>query len=708
MRDAQLFSQRAGEGSGVRGIPQDGVANSCKVHADLVRAAGLEITLQNGNPALLVRGTQAVGRLGRARSTRAADGHAGPVGSRPANGGVYECLPVRRDAGHHGYIGLLHRAGGKLLLQQAVSRRRLGQEQAAGGLLVQPVRQYGGRGEGDRPLPEEVHGAMQHGRLPRCHPGARMHGQPGRLADHQAGIIFKEHAEPQVHGQNTTVRRGQVPLRHHQAVRGTNHVRGLADHHAIHGDAAGFDGLLGQCAAGAETRGMQGGIQPAGGGGGGRAHGPSVALGGRRGRGLCSAPVYATVAAMQEDFLTRAVTDAVPRDLAEQKLAGGQPLRVYFGIDPTGTRLHLGHAVALRKLRALQDAGHQVIFLIGSYTAMIGDPTGRDSMRQPLSKEEVTKNFETYQQQAGTVLDLGKVEVRYNHEWLDQLTAADTLRIASHFTVQQMLTRDMFRERMKRGEDLSPMEFLYPLLQGYDSVILDVDMEVGGNDQLFNMLCGRKLQHAYGKRDKCVLTVKLLEGTDGRKMSKSYDNCIWLTDSPQDMFGKVMRVEDRLIPQYFECCTDTPMAEIKQLELQLQLSPVDEATENTTLTSVNPRDLKMRLAREIVTLYHGADAAAQAEREFTRVFSQKELPEHMPEVTVKPGDSLIDLLLTQKLLPSKNEARRLLGQGGIHLNGERVTALDAKVGDGLTPEAWSTGAVVKVGKRKFLRIKLAY
>ncbi len=381
------------------------------------------------------------------------------------------------------------------------------------------------------------------------------------------------------------------------------------------------------------------------------------------------------------DLLTRAVVEVMPREVAEEKIRSGKQLRVYFGIDPTGSKLHLGHAVVLRKLKAFADAGHKAIFLIGSYTAMIGDPTGRDTMRQPLTKEEVEKNFETYKEQASRILDFSKIEIRYNHEWLEKLSGADIMKIASNFTVQQMLQRDMFRERLEKEEDLSPAEFLYPLMQGYDSVMLDVDCEIGGNDQLFNMLCGRKLQKRYGKRDKFVLTTKLLEGTDGRKMSKTYDNCIWLEDSPEEMYGKLLRVKDDLIVSYLELATELPLSEVKELEKQLK-------------KGVNPKEIKMRLAREVTALYHGKDAAAHAEAEFTNVFTKHELPEDMPEIKAKKGSTLVDLIVENKLASSKSEARRLMEQGAVKLDDEVIKDFAAAAKPG----------VLKVGKRKFAKI----
>jgi tyrosyl-tRNA synthetase len=382
------------------------------------------------------------------------------------------------------------------------------------------------------------------------------------------------------------------------------------------------------------------------------------------------------------ELLTRAVEEVVPRKVAEDKLKSGKPLRLYWGIDPTGTKIHLGHSVPLRKMRAFQDAGHHVILLIGSFTAMIGDPTGRDELRQQLSAEDVKKNFETYIDQAKKILDMEKLEIRYNHEWLEKLTFKDILRLTGNFTVQQMLHRDMFAKRMKEDAPISLTEFMYPLMVGYDSVMLDVDVELGGNDQLFNMLAGRTLQTAFKKRDKFVLTTKLIDGTDGRKMSKTYNNCVYLTDAPNEMYGRLLSMPDNLIPLYMECCTDIPMTEVKACELALKGG------------KENPKVLKMRLAREIVTMYHSKEAAAHAEAEFENVFKNKGLPEDIQEFKAKKGMLLIDALAESKIVTSKSEARRLIEQGGIRIDDKPVTAMDAKAEKG----------IVRVGKRKFLKI----
>lgn len=383
------------------------------------------------------------------------------------------------------------------------------------------------------------------------------------------------------------------------------------------------------------------------------------------------------------ELLTRAIESVTPRPVADAKLKSGKPMRLYFGIDPTGAQIHMGHSVPLLKMRAFQDAGHHVILLIGSFTAMIGDPTGKDEMRKALTKEDVRKNYETYVEQAKAILDMDKLEVRYNHEWLEKVDFQKILELSSNFTVQQMIQRDMFAKRIKEGKPISVVEFMYPLMVGYDSVMLDVDVELGGNDQHFNMLAGRTLQTAYGKRDKFVLCTRLIEGTDGRKMSKTYNNCIYLTDAPNDMYGKVLRITDDLIPVYMECCTKLPMSEVAAAKKTL----ADGKT--------NPKELKMRLAREIVTMYHGSAAATHAEAEFQNVFGGAGgIPEDTPEVTVKPDTLLVEVLTDLKLVSSKSEFRRLVEQKGIHMNDAVVTALDAKAEKG----------IVKVGKRKFLKL----
>jgi tyrosyl-tRNA synthetase len=374
-------------------------------------------------------------------------------------------------------------------------------------------------------------------------------------------------------------------------------------------------------------------------------------------------------------LLNRGVATVIPKELGKQKLESGQQLRVYFGVDPTGPKLHLGHAVPLRKLREYADLGHHVIFLVGSFTAMIGDPTDRDAAREPLTLEQVRENFTDYQRQAQKILDFSKVEVRYNDEWLSTLQFGDIVQLASKFTVQQMLQRDMFEKRIAAGKPISLHEFLYPLMVGYDSVVLDVDCELGGSDQEFNMLAGRHLQQAFGKRDKFILTTRLIEGTDGRKMSKTYKNCVYLEDEPADMYGKLMSIKDELVATYVEVCTDMP---------------ADEVAKSLAL---HPKEAKMRLAREIVAMYHSPEAAVQAEVDWQHTFSEGAAPEHIPEHAVVAGTVYLDAL-ADALGESKSELRRLAAQGAISEVG----------GDGLADILAPIERTVslRIGKHRFI------
>ncbi|MFH1012704.1 MAG: tyrosine--tRNA ligase, partial [Candidatus Peregrinibacteria bacterium] len=367
-----------------------------------------------------------------------------------------------------------------------------------------------------------------------------------------------------------------------------------------------------------------------------------------------------------------------------EKIKKSGKIKLYLGIDPTGSQLHLGHSIPLRKLQQFQEQGHHVIFLIGSFTAMIGDPTGRDEARVPLTREQVEANFKNYKKQASKVLDFKKVEIRYNHEWLEKLSFTDVLKLSSHFTIQQMLQRDMFRERMKRGEDLSPNEFMYPLMQGYDSVALDVDLEIGGNDQLFNMLAGRKLMKALKNKEKWVLTTPLIEGIDGRKMSKTYGNTVNIEDEPGDMFGKLMSLSDSLIIKYFLLCTDVPIKTIDEIDAALK-------------DGENPKDAKVRLATEIVAMYHNAKAAEKAKAEFEKVFSKGGVPDDMPVFELKGRMNIIDLLEKCKLVESRGDAKRMIAQNAVKVDDKKITAVGEEV-------KLKTGMVIQVGKRKFARI----
>lgn len=371
------------------------------------------------------------------------------------------------------------------------------------------------------------------------------------------------------------------------------------------------------------------------------------------------------------ELLTRGLENIVPRELAAKKLRSGERLRIYWGIDPTGTQIHLGHTLSLRKLKAFSDLGHEVILVIGSFTAMIGDPTGRDAQRAPLTKEQVEQNFKDYKRQAEKILDFSKIQIRKNGDWLSPLNFSDIIKLASNFTVQQMLKRDMFQRRIEEDKPISLHEFLYPLMVGYDSVVLDVDCELGGSDQEFNMLAGRHLQQAMGKRDKFVLTTKLLEGTDGRKMSKSFNNCVYLDDAPSDMYGKLMAVKDELVATYFESATNVPMEEVSEI------------------LKGHPKEAKMRLAREIVTMYHSKAAAEKAEADWTNTFSQGGVPENIPTVSAGKLRDIVEGV-------SMSELRRLVEQGAVSsvVTGNKIESIEAEI----------KNDTLRIGKHRFLKV----
>ncbi len=363
----------------------------------------------------------------------------------------------------------------------------------------------------------------------------------------------------------------------------------------------------------------------------------------------------------------------------------GTPLRIKLGLDPTAPDLHLGHTVVLNKMRQLQDLGHTVIFLIGDFTAMIGDPSGRNSTRPALTREQIEANAKTYFEQASLVLDPARTEIRYNSEWSDPLGARGMIQLAARYTLARMLERDDFTKRFKGGIPISVHELLYPLMQGYDSVALKSDLELGGTDQKFNLLVGRELQREYGQEPQCILTMPLLEGLDGvEKMSKSKANYIGITDAPDEMFGKLMSISDKLMWKYFTLLSFRPMAEIDLLR-----SSCEEGR--------NPREVKVMLAQEIVSRFHSAGAASQALADFDARFREGAIPENLPEVLVQGAPIAIALLLKQaQLAPSTSEAMRNVEQGGVRIDGERVSDKALKLAEGTY--------VVQVGKRRFARV----
>ncbi|MGE8548676.1 MAG: tyrosine--tRNA ligase [Alcaligenes sp.] len=370
----------------------------------------------------------------------------------------------------------------------------------------------------------------------------------------------------------------------------------------------------------------------------------------------------------------------------ERSRSSGQPLRIKLGLDPTAPDIHLGHTVVLNKMRQLQDLGHTVIFLIGDFTSTIGDPSGRNSTRPPLTPEQVVTNAKTYYDQAALVLDPERTEVRYNSEWCDKLGSRGMIQLASRYTVARMMERDDFTKRFKANQPISVHEFLYPLLQGYDSVQLKADLELGGTDQKFNLLVGRELQKEYGQEQQCILTMPLLVGLDGvEKMSKSKGNYIGISETPDSMFGKLMSISDTLMWRYYELLSFRSLEDIAGLRRQIE-------------EGRNPRDVKVELAQEIVARFHSAKAAEQALENFEARFRRGEMPEDMPEVTVAGQLALLKVLREAGLVASGSEAQRNVEQGGVRIDGERV---DDK---GLQLEPGSY--VMQVGKRKFARVTL--
>lgn len=392
-----------------------------------------------------------------------------------------------------------------------------------------------------------------------------------------------------------------------------------------------------------------------------------------------------------EEILTRGVEKIYPsKELLKKSLISGKKLKIYFGVDPSGSNLHLGHAICFKKMRQFQDLGHKIIFLIGDFTSRIGDPSDKNAMRPKLSHQQVLENAKTYKKQVAKILNFesktNPCEIKFNSKWLDQLTNKEIIEIAGCFTVQQMMERDLFQKRIKEKKPIGIHEFLYPLYQGYDSVFMNIDMEIGGEEQTFNMLMGRTLMKIYQKKEKFVLTVPLLEGTDGRKMSKSWGNTVNILDSPENMFGKIMSLSDIFIIKYFVLCTDVSLERIKKMEKDLSSN------------IINPRDLKIDLAREIVSFYHNKIDAKKAENEFIRVFQKKEMPSKVFQIKIKEKSlNILDILIRTKLVSSKSEAKRLIFQKGVKI--------DKKI-----KEDWKENIFIKkelilqIGKRKFIKI----
>ena len=397
----------------------------------------------------------------------------------------------------------------------------------------------------------------------------------------------------------------------------------------------------------------------------------------------------------QLDFLSARAVDFINRDDMKKKLekaqCEGRGLRIKYGADPSAPDIHLGHVVGLNKLREFQEAGHTVVFIIGDFTGMIGDPSGKSATRPALSREQVAKNAESYKQQVFKILDPEKTEVRFNSEWLGEMKFEDVIRLTAHVTVAQLLARDDFSKRYSENRPISLVEFLYPLVQAYDSVMVKADLELGGTDQLFNLLLGRELQKIMGQEPQCVMTLPLIEGLDGvNKMSKSLNNYVGVDEAPRDMYGKLMSVPDDLMWKYFEYILCWPADKVKETHTKVASG------------ELHPRAVKDMLGQEVVARFIGVDEAKSASEEFTRIFAKGDLPDEIPEVKVPAGVEMIGLLnlmVLAKLANSNGEARRLIKQGAVKINDEKISDERAEI----KPE---DGMIIRSGKRGFAKVTI--
>ena len=400
----------------------------------------------------------------------------------------------------------------------------------------------------------------------------------------------------------------------------------------------------------------------------------------------------------QLEIIKRGTVEVIPEEELVEKLKNsietGKPLIIKLGLDPTAPDIHLGHTVVLQKMRQFQDLGHKIIIILGDFTGRIGDPSGKSETRKQLTEEEVLENAKTYERQIFKILDPNNTKLVFNSEWLGKLNFADVLELSAKYTVARMLERDDFDKRYRENLPIGIHEFFYPLMQGYDSVALESDVELGGTDQKFNLLMGRTLQKEYGQKPQIAITMPIIEGLDGvQKMSKSLGNYIGVDESPKEMYGKTMSITDDLMVRYFELVTQVPLDEVRAIA---------EGLQNETL---HPRDVKMRLAREITSVYHGTEAASQAEEEFKRIFQQGDLPDDIPEFVISQNmlenaKIRMDKLLVQAgLTASASEAKRLINQGGVKIDGQKVE-------DSLYEYAPIAGNIIRVGKRKFVKVVL--
>jgi tyrosyl-tRNA synthetase len=378
------------------------------------------------------------------------------------------------------------------------------------------------------------------------------------------------------------------------------------------------------------------------------------------------------------EIIRRGTVEVISLEELKKKLNRRKPLRVKFGADPTAPDIHLGHTVVLQKLKQFQDLGHHIVFIIGDFTARIGDPSERSEARKPLTTEEIEKNAKTYRKQVFKILDKEKTEVLFNSRWFDKMSLSDVLKLSSHSTVAQMLARADFKERFTREIDISLLEFIYPLLQAYDSIKVKADVEIGGTDQKFNLLMGRQLQRDFNQEPQVIITMPLLEGIDGvKKMSKSYGNYVGITEPPGEMFGKIMSISDQLMLRYYELLTEENLAKVRRM---------------------HPRQAKARLAKELVQKYYGQAEAKEAEQEFEKVFVRRDFPDKIKEIRIHEKKIwVVDLLVKAGLSTSKNEAKRMIAQGGVKINQKRIEDCDI---DLLMDKEY----IVQVGKRKFRRI----
>lgn len=384
--------------------------------------------------------------------------------------------------------------------------------------------------------------------------------------------------------------------------------------------------------------------------------------------------------------MTRGVTEVIDHEHLEAALKSGKKLRVKLGIDPTGPKIHLGNAVILRKLRDFQRLGHKAVLIVGDFTALIGDPSDKLDKRPMLTAAQIKINLKAYKAQLGKILDLKKTEFHFNSKWLAKLKFAEIAELAETFTVQQMLARRNFKDRIESGTEISLRELLYPLMQGYDSVVVKADVEIGGFDQLFNVLAGRIIQRAYNQPIQDILTGEMLDGTDGRKMSKSWGNVVAIVDEPNDMFGKLMSLRDELIPKYLLLCTDWKKSDIDKIEIKMKNG------------AMNPRDAKLMLAEDIVKTYHGEKKALAAKENFISIFSKKEGPIEVVSLGAPKTINAVDLIVSSGVVKSKSEARRLVDQGAFRVNNKIIE-------DPAKTLNLKGGELIKIGKKSFFRIK---